>query len=86
MQAAVDLINERRPPNVPAIKFPQITNWSKKGSVVQASGINSTDAATFMYAPWFRECGAPCIDGLSDFYEADLELFGWDRPGPTPAA
>lgn len=38
-----------------------------------------------MYADHYRTCGSSCVDPLTDFFEEDLQLFGWDRPGRPPA-
>ncbi|KAG2426197.1 hypothetical protein HXX76_013178 [Chlamydomonas incerta] len=80
IQAAVQLINQRRPEGLPAITVGEVA-WRNKGSAAAASELSSTSAAATVYAPKYRACGPPCAAALADFYAADLALFGWARPG-----
>ncbi|GFR49715.1 hypothetical protein Agub_g11869 [Astrephomene gubernaculifera] len=85
MQAAMELINSRRPAGLPPIVIPQTSVWRKKGTAATQEDINSTDAAAYVYAGKYRECGYDCVEALSSFYAADLKLFGWQQPKPpTP--
>ncbi|GLI71240.1 hypothetical protein VaNZ11_016361 [Volvox africanus] len=84
MQAALELINVHRPVGTPPLTIPQSIKWRNKGTTAKNYDINSTDAAAFVYAHRYRSCGAPCVEGLADFFARDLKLFGWDRPGPAP--
>ncbi|KAG2497282.1 hypothetical protein HYH03_004866 [Edaphochlamys debaryana] len=84
MGAAIKLINARRPADMPAILMPAEVKWRNKGTVAKRSDVESAEGAAYVYAVKYVKCGAPCVDALADFYAADLQLFGWERPGPEP--
>ncbi|KAG2497507.1 hypothetical protein HYH03_004659 [Edaphochlamys debaryana] len=103
MAAAVELINERRDPGLPALALPEELKWRNKGAALQqaeaeagvGAGASAAEAAAdaqaesmqqaaYVYADKYRQCGGPCVNALADFYSADLELFGWERPGQVP--
>ncbi len=55
-----------------------------QGAVAQMSALQDVSDAAYVYADHYRTCGSACVDRLTDFFEEDLQVFGWDRPGSPP--
>lgn len=56
-----------------------------QGAVAQKNALQDISDAAYVYADHYRTCGSVCVDRLTDFFEQDLQVFGWDRPGRPPA-
>ncbi len=53
--------------------------------MAQDSALQDVSDAAYVYADHYRTCGSSCVEPVTDFFEEDLELFGWERPGRPPA-